>query len=201
MYAYIKGKLIDSSVTKAIVETGGIGYKILIGANTFTQLPPIGSETLLHVSYVIREFSQTLFGFLHANERELFEVLINVSGIGPKTALSMIAHLTFNELMTAISHKDLDVICKVPGIGKKTAERLVIELKDKLAVLLPCNPEDFTVKILHDPNSRAINDAMSAMINLGYTQVIAQKAIRKTVQESLEPLELSLLITRALKNV
>lgn len=200
MYVYIKGTLIEASPVKVILEVQGIGYKILIGAHSLAQLPQIGGLVVMHVSYVIREFSQTLYGFLLAQERDLFEILLNVSGIGPKLALSMISHLPMKELFSAVSRKDLHTISKVPGIGKKTAERLVIELQDKLAGMMPAAPDDFAVHIpLMDPRAQMVNDAMSALVNLGYTQATAQKAIRKIIQDSPELAELSELITQALR--
>lgn len=202
MYSYIRGILTESSMTRLIIESHGVGYKILIAPHLYTQLPPKDSEIRLHVSFVIREFSQQLYGFLNEQERDVFEILLNVSGIGPKIALSMIGHLPLRDLFSAIHRKDLIAISRVPGIGKKTAERLVIELQDKLSGIMPSiTPEDYALKAVVDPRSQMINDAMSALINLGYTQGTAQKAVKKTMQENPEDIDLSFLITKALANI
>lgn len=202
MYAYIKGVLTESSVTKLIIECHGVGYKILIAPHIYTQLPTLGSELCIHVSFVIREFSQQLYGFLSEQEKETFEVLLNISGIGPKLALSMIGHLPLRDLFNAVQRKDLITISKVPGIGKKTAERLVIELQDKLSGILPnFTAEEYSIKPIGDPQSQLISDAMSALINLGYTQSNAQKAVKKTMKEYPDGIDLSTLITKSLANV
>lgn len=199
MFAFIKGELVSSSLVTVIVETNGIGYKIWIPTSTFSRLPQLGSAVFLHVSYVVRELSHTLYGFLHASERDLFEVLLNVTGIGPKLALSLIGHLSLQELSQAISSHNLAAICKVPGVGKKTAERLIIELRDKLPTA-SLGPTEHAISV-PDTKSQKISDAMNALINLGYNQMTAQKAIQKTLQEIPGELDLGLLITCSLKHV
>lgn len=200
MFAFIKGELVFSSPTNVIVEANGIGYRILIPTSNFSMLPQLGSAVFFHVSYIVREVSQTLYGFLHNLDRDLFEMLLNVSGIGPKLALSLIAHLSLQELRKAISNHDLALICKVPGIGKKTAERLIIELRDKLSTAFPHDPTEHSIP-LSDPKSQQITDAMNALINLGYNQITAQKAIKKTLHDHPEDIDLALLITHSLKHV
>jgi holliday junction DNA helicase RuvA len=201
MFAFIKGELINSSPLSAIVEAGGIGYLIYIPASIFGKLPQTGSQVLLHTSYVVREQSQTLYGFLFTQDRDLFEILMGVSGIGPKTALSIIGHLSMQDLQRAINSHDIVTISKVPGIGKKTSERLIIELRDKLTHLLPPNPSDMSIQMPLDPKAQTISDAMSALINLGYNQITAQKAIKKTLTDLPEEADLATLITNSLKNV
>ena len=132
MYAYIKGELVHASPLNAVVEAGGIGYQIQIPANVFGKLPQCGSTVLLHTSYVVRELSQTLYGFLSIHERDMFETLMGVTGIGPRLALSINGHISLHDLQHAVSNGDIPVICRVPGIGKKTAERIVIELRDRV---------------------------------------------------------------------
>ncbi len=201
MFAYIRGLLTESAPGKIAIEANGIGYRVFVPVSLNAQLPSLGSELIIHVSFVVREFSQTLYGFLHQQERELFEALLNVSGIGPKIALSIISHLTVAELLQAMQNKDIQLICKVPGIGKKTAERMLIELKDKIAGAIGCCPDDFAIKLPPaDPKMQTVNDAMSALINLGYTQVAAQKAVKKTMDEH-DELDLSNLIAKSLKHI
>ncbi len=201
MIAYIKGILVQSTPLYVVIETGGIGYKIFIPANLFTKLPQIHAETILHTSFVIRELSQTLYGFLTMQDRDLFEALMGVTGIGPKSAISIIGHLTGYELHQAITNHDIATISKVPGIGKKTAERLIIEMRDKISALVSMDPSEFALRPSSDPKAQKISDAMSALVHLGYNQMAAQKAIKKTLKEAPESIDLSNLITAALKNI
>lgn len=203
MLVHIRGQLIQASPLHVVVDVSGIGYKIYISANAFGKLPQIGSEVFLHLSFIVRELAHTLYGFLSASERDIFEVLLGVTGIGPKIALSLIGHLSAHDLQKAVSNNDIVGICKVPGIGKKTAERLIIELRDKLIGIatLPRDPSDLVTVHLSDPNAQKVRDAMSALINLGYNQIIAQKAIKKTLSALSEEPDLATLIMGALKNV
>ena len=201
MIAYIKGVLQHLSPVSIVVETGGIGYRLFIPLCVFSKLPPKGENVFLHTSYVIREQSQTLYGFLNESECMLFERLMGVSGVGPKLALSLIGHLPPQELSRAVAEHDLTTLCKVPGVGKKTAERLVIEMRDKLEEFVQIDPSRLTIHALADHRSQQMSDAVSALINLGYNQSIAQKAIRKVMTEIPEAIDLSNMITLALKHV
>ena len=200
MYHYIKGNLVFASVVSVTVEAGRIGYKILIPASLFAKLPQIGEEILLHTSFVIRENSQALYGFVLEQEREMFEALMGVTGIGPKLALSLIGHMVLPELHVAIGNHEIATLCRVPGIGKKTAERLIIELRDKLA-MFPPNPSGYAIPLQQNSKSQKVLDAMSALINLGYNQMTAQKAIKKTLGDLPEDVDLGTLITVALQQV
>lgn len=199
MYAYIKGLLIIASPSYAVLEASGVGYKIFIPASTFSHLPQIHSECLLYTSFVVREASQTLYGFPSIQERDFFEALLNVTGIGPKIALALIGHMPTYELQKAISQGDIPVLCRVPGIGKKGAERLIIEMRDK--VQLMHDPQEFAVNLSSSLHSQKMSDAMSALINLGYNQQIAQNALKKTLKENPDIIDLGLLITSALKHI
>lgn len=201
MYAYIKGKLMHATPLNIILEAGEIGYRVHIPASLFGVLPSIGEIVQIHTSFIVRENSQALYGFSTSQDRDLFDALLGVTGIGPKIALSLIGHLSASELYYAIHNHEIAVISKVPGIGKKTAERMIIELRDKLPALLPLDPADFSVHQNTAPQTLMVNDAMSALINLGYNQNTAQKAIKKTLNDSSETIDLAALITNALKNV
>lgn len=201
MYAYIKGQLQHADAQYAVLETNGVGYKIFIPGNLFSKLPHMGETIILHTAFVVRELSQTLYGFLTVNERDLFEILLNVTGIGPKTALNIIGHLSLQDLQGAILSGDIFTISKVPGIGKKTAERLIVEMRDKAASLLTPDPSSLAVHSICDPQSRQVRDALSALTNLGYNQGVAQKAIKKTLSDLPEGIDLATLITTALKHV
>lgn len=198
MMEYIKGILTSSSPLKTIVETGGIGYKIYIPLSNYSKLPKQGEPLCLFISTVIREDSHKNYGFLTAEERDLFETLIEVSGIGPKTALSLLGHLEACDLQIAISQSDITSICRVPGIGKKTAERLIVEMRDRIKK----NPITQSPAPSSNKNDRTTSgDALSALINLGYQPLQAQKAINSIIEGKDEEVDLSTLITAALKKL
>jgi Holliday junction DNA helicase RuvA len=197
MYAYIQGKLAHASATQVILDVQGIGYQIQIPASAVGKLPILHSSLLLYTSYVVREQSQTLYGFHSIQERDLFEMLIGVTGVGPKLALAIIGHLSVANLQLAVQNEDLGVLKRVPGIGKKSAERLIIELRDKLSGFTLSHLEDSAVPGIH----HTVRDAMGALVNLGYTQVAAQKAVKKTLEERSENIDLASLITYSLQHV
>lgn len=193
MYAYIKGKLVASNPMSVVIEAGPVGYQILIPAHVFFKLPPLGKEVLLYTSFIVRELSHTLYGFLTMQERELYEELMGVTGVGPKVALNLIGHLPVEEMQRAIAEHDIARISKVPGIGKKTAERLIVELRDKLNRIFP---HHYAL-----PVDNNMQDAMQALINLGYQQNVASNALKKSLQTLPEGADVVMLITEALKNV
>lgn len=199
MFAYMKGLLSLIATSYVILETGGIGYKIFLPLSAFGRLSQLGELCCLNLSFVVREQSHTLYGFITLQERDFFEELLGVTGIGPKTALALIGHISLGDLQTAIVNQNTAAICKVPGIGKKGAERLIIEMRDKID--LKVDPKDFAVNFSIDPRNRAINDAMSALINLGYNQAVAQRAIKKSLKDSSEDIDLASLISQSLKHV
>lgn len=200
MFAYIKGILATAHPTYVVVDVNGVGYALFIPYRLYGELPPLGQTTQFYTTFVVRESSQTLYGFLCSQERDVFEILMNVSGIGPKLALSLIGHLTYAELESAVANQDLPTLCRVPGVGKKTAERLIVELKDKLPNC-PSFPTASMAISISDLQSQHIRDAMLALINLGYNQSTAQKAIKQSIQELSEKADLPLLITTALQNI
>lgn len=201
MFAYITGTLVAVHPTCAIVDVHGIGYTLFISCRALGELPPLGEKVQLHTTFVVREFSHALYGFLNSQERDVFDVLMNITGVGPKLALSLIGHLSFSELQTAVTHQDLPTLCRVPGVGRKTAERLVVELKDKLSHLQSPDGSNRAVSLPSDPKSQQIQDAMLALINLGYNQNTAQRAIKQTLKDLPDTDDLALLITNALKKI
>ena len=200
MYVYLKGILVASNPAQAIVDVQGIGYSLHIPCRLLGELPELGKQVQFFTAFVVREASHALYGFLSSQERDLFEVLMNVTGIGPKLALSLIGHLTFDELNAAVAAQDIPTLCRVPGVGKKTAERLIVELKDKLPQLQPIHASSYTVSMPHS-KLHNVQDAMLALINLGYNQHTAQKAIKQSLKDLPETADLALLITTALKNI
>lgn len=192
MIEYIKGILTDTSPAHAVIETHGIGYKLAIPLNNYGKLPAQGKEAILFVSTVIREDAHKSYGFLSKIERDFFEKLIDISGIGPKTALALIGHMDLSDLQLAISQSNITVLSKVPGIGKKTAERLVVELKDKTKKMAD-------IPVSASGKKDLFSDALSALVNLGYHPLHAQKAVRQVLADSEKEPDLALLITKALK--
>ncbi len=190
MYAYIKGELVEATPVDAIVDVQGVGYHLHIPVSDYGKLPQIGEAVLLYTSFVVRELSQTLYGFLAREARDLFEELIAISGIGPKTGVGIIGHITLEELQEAVRMHDVSRFAKVPGIGKKTAERLLIELQGKLKIRA----------VPQQAQSKGhLSDALQALIQLGYTQSAAEKAIKKAADSLSSDCDLSTLITTALK--
>jgi Holliday junction DNA helicase RuvA len=169
MIAHLRGRLLHKQPNQAIVEAGGVGYDLTISIPAFSSLPDVGSEVSLHVHTHVREDALALFGFLTANEKQLFEKLISVSGIGPKLAITVLSGMTVDSIISAIRGNDLASLTKVPGIGKKTAERLVLELRDKLEAL--------STAPAAKPATAVEDDVLSALLNLGYQRPLAERAI------------------------
>ena len=198
MYAYIRGKLIQSDPSHALIDVNGIGYLIKISAGCFSNLPQAGKTLQLYTSFIVRENSQALYGFFTAAERDVFDVLLNVSGIGPKLALSLVGHMTLTDLQAAVGRADSKAISRVPGVGKKTAERLIVEMRDKLPNMFHKTASDFAVSVPLDSRSQ---DIIGALVNLGYNQTQAQKAAQKILETHSDTEDLSHLIRESLKVV
>ena len=191
MLDYVTGTVAKITQTSVIVDVCGIGFTVHMPQNALSSLPSVSTSITLHVSLVIREFSQTIYGFRTENERNLFEKLLNINGIGPKLAISIVGTLTFDELYQSCTTKDYSALCTVPGVGKKTAERLVIELKDTLSQFVT------NVTPMSAPRAHLSHDALRALMNLGYSQATAQKAIQKALEQEKEG-SLAKVITTAL---
>jgi holliday junction DNA helicase RuvA len=178
MIAMIRGKLIDVSFTEALVDVNGVGYRIFIPMSTFDKLPQPGNEVTVLTYTNVREDAIHLYGFATQEEKKLFETLIGVSGVGAKVALNILSNSPVSTFCQAISDSDINVIKSINGIGKKTAERLIIELRDKVAklapTLTPTSPSD---------HSQAAEDALLALEQLGFKRDKAHKAIYKLIAE------------------
>src|SRR5437879_13440588 len=169
MIAHLRGKLLAKHPNQAIVETGGVGYDLTISVPTCSDLPAVGAEIALHVHTHVREDLIALYGFLRPAEKQLFEKLITVSGIGPKLAITILSGMAADEMVGAIRHNDIARLTRIPGIGKKTAERMVLELRDKL-------PEPASAPAVPAMNATE-EDVLSALLNLGYQRAAAEKAL------------------------
>ena len=200
MYEYIKGQLIEATPSKATLESQDIGYSLLIPFNNFSKFPALGTTVTLYTSFVVREDSQRLYGFLTSHQRDLFESLIEVSGIGPKTGLALVGHMELQELQAAISQGNTQLICKIPGIGKKTAERLIVEMRDKIKKGMGKTLSESSLPS-STQETGVIADAISALINLGYNNAQAQKAIKSALSKTQEEPQLAQLITSALRHI
>lgn len=172
MIGRIQGKLIESNPPRILVDVHGVGYEIDVPMSTFYSLPNLGSEVTLLTHMIVREDAQLLYGFLTAEERETFRILLKVSGIGARTALAVLSGLSVPDLVNAVTLQDAAILTRVPGIGKKTAERLILELKDKLTGALP-NATGLTAM------NSVTSDIINALIGLGYTDREARAAVKK----------------------
>ena len=171
MIAHLRGKLIARHPNQVIVETAGVGYEVVISIPTFSDLPPLGSEVALHIHTHVREDQLALYGFLRLEEKHLFEKLLTVSGIGPKLAITTLSGMPAQEMVNAIRGNDVARLTKIPGIGRKTAERMALELRDKL----PPAGQDPAAAV---PALNTVQeDVLSALVNLGYQHTAAEKAV------------------------
>ena len=174
MIAHLRGKLIHKQPGQAIVEAGGVGYDVAISVPTFTALPAEGAEVALHIHTQVSEDQIALFGFLDREEKRLFERLITVSAVGPKLAIKILSGLSAERTVQYIRAQDHAQLTRIPGVGKKLAERLVVELKDKL--------DDFAVAPAPAAvQGAAVDDVLSALTNLGYQRPASEKAIAQAV--------------------
>ena len=171
MIAHLRGKLLSKHPNQAIVESCGVGYDVTITVPTFSELSQVGSEIALHIHTHVREDAIALYGFLRPEEKNLFEKLITVSGIGPKLAITILSGMASDDMIKAIRGNDVARLTRIPGIGKKTAERMVLELRDKL-------PPDGAEAVAAIPSLSAVEeDVLSALVNLGYQRATAEKAL------------------------
>jgi Holliday junction DNA helicase RuvA len=171
MIAHIRGKLLVKHPNQAVVETAGVGYDVTISVPTFSDLPAVGAEVALHIHTHVREDVIALYGFLRPSEKLLFEKLITVSGIGPKLAITILSGMAADEMVGAIRGNDIARLTRIPGIGKKTAERMVLELRDKLPEVTPA------MAAVVPTLSGTEEDVLSALVNLGYQRATAEKAL------------------------
>ncbi len=178
MIAFLRGKILEKHPNQVIVETGGVGYDVLIPVSTFSSLPEAGSEVRLRIHTHVREDALALFGFLTSEEKTIFERLISISGIGPKLAITVLSGLATSDLISAIRNSAIEQLVRIPGVGKKTAERIVLELKDKLEGVAPAaGPGQIERPVA--TLSVVEQDVISALLNLGCNRPTAENAVRK----------------------
>ena len=176
MIAHLRGRLISKSPQYAVVEAGGVGYEILISIPSFTALPAEGADVAFHIHMHVREDTLALYGFSDRGEKRIFERLITVNGVGPRLAITVLSGLSTERLVAAIRGQDHATLTQIPGVGKKLAERLVVELKDKL--------EDMASASQQNEAGPLADDVLSALVNLGYQRPVVQKAIIAAVNKN-----------------
>ena len=195
MIALLRGVLLEKHPNQVIVETGGVGYDVTIPVSTFTHLPNPGAEVRLRIHTHVREDALALYGFLTQDEKGLFEKLIDVSGIGPTLAVKILSGMTAPELVHGIRRGEVERLVRIPGVGKKTAERMVLELRDKLPPVTSEEPEVAAAAL-----SAIDQDVLSALLNLGCARPRAEGAVRKAKAAG-APAEFEPLFRRALELV
>ena len=173
MIGSLRGNLIDKRPNQILLEVGGVGYQVQIPLSTFAGLGALHAETLLLIHTLVREDQFSLYGFLRAREKQCFELLLSASGVGPSLALKILSGMSLEQLVPAIRKGDLAQLVRIPGVGRKTAERIVVELRDKLAAVDVAEPGKPATR------SQLEADAASALVNLGYDARSVEKAIEK----------------------
>src|SRR5512137_562842 len=199
MIAQLRGRLVSKEPHRVVVDVGGVGYLVLIPLSTFYRLTEIPAEVMLHTFTHVRENAIQLFGFPTRNEQTLFELLQGVSGIGPRLATNILSGISADELIPALSDGDLARLRAVPGVGKKLAERLVVELRDKVATLR--RSPQAAVPMAPPVLDRALDDVVSALVNLGCNQKEAAKAAEAARKELGPTAEFETLIKAALRGL
>jgi Holliday junction DNA helicase RuvA len=188
MIALLRGILVEKHPNQAILDVGGVGYDVIVPISTFSKLPAEGSETRLRIHTHVREDALTLFGFITQDEKNLFEKLIGVSNIGPGLAIKVLSGMDAADLVTAIRRNEIERLVRIPGVGKKTAERIVLELRDKLPAPAGTDQAPAAARSL----SALDEDVLSALLNLGCARPAAEAAVRKArtggAPDAFEPL-------------
>lgn len=198
MITFLEGTLVEALPTHVVVGVNGVGYHVAIPLSSFDRLPPVGQPIKILTHLQVREDAHVLFGFMSHAERDLFRLLVaNVSGIGPKTALDVLSGTTVANFKAAVVAGDAGLLAKSKGIGKKTAERIIVELKDKVGIAAAW--EAASAAHAPTPEEAQVNDAVLALISLGYKQVDAHKAVKQAWEKGGR--EVEVLVRQALKGL
>jgi Holliday junction DNA helicase RuvA len=199
MIAHLSGKLLEKHANSVIVDVGGVGYDVTIPLSTFYVLGDEGTEVSVRIYTHVREDAIQLFGFSSTRERDLFLRLISVQGIGPKLGITMLSGMSADEMIAAIRTNNVIRIKTIPGVGQKTAERVVIELRDKIVELAADGAGGAETSASSGlPSNEVFDDAISALVNLGYQRALAEKALKQASQEGTE-LTVQKLLRRSLQ--
>jgi len=196
LISYIRGTLVEKTPARIVIEAAGVGYEMLIPLSSFDTLGPVGSEALVRTHFHVREDAHELYGFASEKERWLFRLLLTVSGIGPRSALTILSGVGVDDFCDAIVREETDTLTAISGVGRKTAQRLIVELKSKIS------QQD--VQLIGAGGKGALRDgvaeAVQALISLGFTAPIARKAVEKFAENAKKTLSVEELIRGALKN-
>jgi Holliday junction DNA helicase RuvA len=198
MIALISGKIVYKGISHVIVDVQGVGYRIFIPLTTFYELPEAGQIITLHVHTSVKQDAINLFGFYTVQERDLFQLMISVSGIGPKMSMNILSGISAQELLRAISSGNVGKLVNIPGVGKKMAERLILELKEKVIkkMMMEKTP---AADDQHQVSEIIIEDVLSALVNLGYKSNVAKDALDKALRSSDEEIGMDTLLKKTLK--
>lgn len=194
MFAYVEGRVAEKSPTRVVIDVQGLGYELNISVNTYERVPPVGQNVRLFTYLYVREEIMQLYGFSDTEERDLFLQLISVSGVGPKMAQGILSKVTVEDFTRAVANNDYLSLTQIPGVGKKTAQRLIMELKDRLL------PGKVEAELGTGPSPALAEEAVLALISLGYRRTEAEKLVRKVFQSGERPNSVELLIKKALQS-
>src|ERR1700735_4782157 len=196
MISFLDGDLVEALPTQVVISVQGVGYLVQIPLSSFEHLPALGARLKLLTHFVVREDAHLLFGFVTAAERDLFRLLVqHVTGVGPKLALAVLSGMSVSQFKAAVVSGDTNALSKISGLGKKTAERIVLELKDKVGIAAAWE----AASAKQAPGSAEMNDAVLALISLGYKQVDAHKAVKQVLESEPGQKTAEELVRRALK--
>lgn len=192
MIGRLRGILLEKQAPDLLIEVAGVGYEVQLPLTSFYQLPATGEEATIYTHFVVREDAQLLYGFVNQTERALFRQLIKANGVGPKLALTILSGMTAQQFVRCVQLDDVSTLVKLPGVGKKTAERLVVEMRDRLKDwgLAPNTPVTDAMLLqgedaMFSPVESAEQDAIGALVSLGYTQLQADRAVQKVKQNDM----------------
>ena len=199
MIGYIEGKLSVKTPAFIVIDIGGVGYEMHISLTTYNQIGKAGEKLKILTYLYVKEDKLDLYGFATEDEKGFFKTLISISGIGPSVAIKILSAIKVDRFKAAIMDENIGILTTIPGIGKKTAQRIIVELKDKIGIL---TDKEKSYLIDKDPEERAvINDSISALVSLGYSRAIAQRSVDRVLSETKEKLKIEELIRKSLKFV
>ncbi|QIR14483.1 Holliday junction branch migration protein RuvA [Shewanella aestuarii] len=204
MIGRLSGILVEKQAPEIVLDVNGVGYELQVPLTSFYELPELNQQAMVYTHFVVREDAQLLYGFITKQERALFRLLIKTNGVGPKLALTILSGMTAGEFVSCVERDDIVTLVKLPGVGKKTAERLVVEMRDKLKSLLEASvgsEREFVLQSNYTPApavESAQEDAISALISLGYKPAQASKAVSANAKEGMDS---ETLIKAALKSM
>ncbi|MCG9696570.1 Holliday junction branch migration protein RuvA [Shewanella sp. Isolate11] len=192
MIGRLRGLLVEKQAPEILLEVSGVGYELQMPLTSFYELPELNQEALVYTHFVVREDAQLLYGFVTKQERALFRLLIKANGVGPKLALTILSGMTAAEFVKCVEHDDIATLVKLPGVGKKTAERLLVEMRDKLKSLMETSQgseREFVLQSNYTPAAQensAEEDAIAALLALGYKPAQASKAVSSAIKEGMD---------------